>query len=63
MTIPFPENWELNKWNCNNAEIRIRDQMELIADQCVNPIIHFLWKDYVQIHYQEKNNSKNEKVF
>ncbi len=69
MTIPFPEHWEMNKWNCNNApapekvEIRIRDPIELIADQCVNPIIHFLWKDYVQIHYHEKTNSKNEKVY
>jgi len=39
MTIPFPENWEINKWNCNNAtapekvEFRIRDPMELTDDQ------------------------------
>jgi len=69
MTIPFPEYWEMKKWNCNNApaqekvDIRIRDPIELIADQCVNPIIHFLWKDYMHIHYHEKTNSENEKVF
>jgi len=33
-TIPFPEHWEMNKWNCNNApppevvEIRIRDPID-----------------------------------
>ena len=68
-TIPFPEHWEMNKWNCNNApppeevEIRIRDPMELIADQCVNPIIHFLWKEHVHINYHIKRNSNNEDVY
>ena len=68
-TIPFPEHWEMNKWNCNNAplpeevEIRIRDPIELIADQCVNPIIHFLWKDHVHIDYHKVTNSNNEDVY
>ena len=67
--IPFPEHWEMNKWNCNNAPtpeevvIRIRDPMELIADQCVDPIIHFLWKDHININCYRKTNSKNEDVF
>jgi hypothetical protein len=59
----------MKKWNCNNApppeevEIRIRDPMELIADQCVNPIIHFLWKEHVHINYHIKRNSNNEDVY
>ena len=67
--IPFPEHWEMHKWKCNNSLppeeviIRIRDPMELIADQCVNPIIHFLWKDHVHISCYRKTNSKNEDVF
>ena len=37
-TIPFPEDWEMDKWNTRNSsrpekvEIRIRDLLELIAD-------------------------------
>jgi hypothetical protein len=37
--------------------------MELIADQCVNPIIHFLWKEHVHINYHKKTNSNNEDVY
>jgi len=38
--------------------------MEIIADQCVNPIIHFLWKEHVHIDYHFKSNSKNnEEVY
>ena len=37
--------------------------MELIADQCVNPIIHFLWKDHVHIDYHKVTNSNNEDVY
>ena len=68
-TIPFPEHWEMDKWNCNNAfppkevKIRIRDPMELIADQCVNPIIQFLWKEHVHINYHKETNSNNEDVY
>jgi len=59
----------VNNWICKNAplpevlEIRIRYPMELIADQCVNPIIHFLWKEYVHINYHIKRNSNNEDVY
>ena len=58
--IPFPEHWEINKWHRSNGSppeeviIRIRDPLELIADQCVNPIIHFLWKDHVHINCYQK---------
>jgi len=60
MTITFPEHREMKKWNCNNApapekvEIRIRDPMELIAEQCVYPIIYFLWKEHAHFYYRQK---------
>ena len=50
-TIAFPEHWEMDKWKSRNAScpeelvIRIRDPQELIADQCVNPIIQFFMKE------------------
>jgi len=59
----------MNNWNWNNAsppevvEIRIRDPMELIADQWVNPIIHFLWKEHVHINYHIQRNSNNEDTY
>ena len=68
-TIPFPSHWEMDKWDIKNGScpekvvIRVRDPLELIADQCVNPIIHFLWKDYVHIDCYSKTNNRNEKVF
>ena len=68
-TIPFPSHWEMDKWDIKNGPcpekvvIRVRDPLELIADQCVNPIIHFLWKDYVHIECYSKTNNRNEKVF
>ena len=58
----------MDKWNSNNAprpkevEIRIRDTLELIADQCVNPIIHLLWKDHVHIECYKKRINRDEKV-
>jgi len=68
-TIPFPIHWEMEKWDSKNdpcpenVVIRVRDSLELIADQCVNPIIHFLWKEYVHINcYSKTNNNNNEKV-
>ena len=48
MTIPFPNHWQMEKWDCDNSPrpqevvVRIRDILEIIADQCVNPKIHFL---------------------
>ena len=68
-TIPFPKHWEMDKWNCNNAPcpepvvIRIRDLLELIADQCVNPIIHLLWKDHVHINCYKKSNEEEKNVY
>ncbi len=67
-TIPFPSHWEMDKWDSKNGPcpenvvIRVRDPLELIADQCVNPIIHFLWKEYVHINCYSKTNNNNEKV-
>jgi len=67
-TFPFPEHWVMDKLDCNNAppprvdEIRIRDPMKFIVDQCVNAIIHFLWKEYVHINYHIKRNYHNEDV-
>jgi hypothetical protein len=68
-TIPFPSHWEMDKWDSKNGPcpenvvIRVRDPLELVADQCVNPIIHFLWKEYVHINCYSKTNNNNEKVF
>ena len=67
-TISFPIHWEMEKWDSKNGicpeevVIRVRDPLELIADQCVNPIIHFLWKAHVNINCYSKLNEKNENV-
>jgi len=67
-TIPFPSHWEMDKWDSINGPIpanvviRVRDPLDLIADQCVNPIIHFLLKEYVHINCYSKTNNNNEKV-
>jgi hypothetical protein len=69
MTIPFPSFWEMDKWDSENSprpqevEIRIRDLLELIADQCINPKIQLLWKEHVHINCYQKTNEKGEKVF
>ena len=58
----------MDKWNSSNAicpeevVIRIRDPLELIADQCVNPIIHFLWKKHVNINCYSIVNKNQENV-
>jgi len=55
-TISFLSHWEMDKWGSKNGPcpendlIRVQDSLELIADQCVNPSIHFLWKEYVHIN-------------
>ena len=69
MTIPFPKFWEMDKWDSENSprpqevEIRIRDLLELIADQFINPKIQLLWKEHVHINCYQKTNEKGEKVF
>jgi len=45
-----------------NIVIRVPDPLEIIADQCVNPIIHFFWK-VVHINFYSKTNNKNGKAF
>ena len=72
--IPFPEHWEVDKWNTKNApsseevEIRITSsfiELELIANQCVNLILSFLcWNEqHVNINCYKKTNTKNENVY
>jgi hypothetical protein len=69
MTIPFPSHWEMDKWDCDNSPrpqevvIRIRDLLEVIAEQCVNPKIHLLWKEHVHINCYKKTNEKGEIVY
>ena len=67
--IPWPEYFRMNEWNHPNTScpenivIRLRDPLELIADQCVSPFLHFLWKDHINMHCYEKFNEKGEKVY
>ena len=68
VTIPFPTHWEMDKWSSKNTPrpeevvIRVRDLLELVAEQCVNPNIHLLWKENVKLHVYKKYNSKGENV-
>ena len=57
------ENIYLKQLKGEKVEIIIRDSLELVADQCVNPIIHFLWKEHANINCYKKTNSKNENVY
>jgi hypothetical protein len=45
-----------------NVVFRVRDPLELIADKCVSPIIHFLWKEYAHINCYLNTKNNNEKV-
>jgi len=68
MTIEFPSHWKMEKWNSKNdplpekVVIRVRDILELIADQFVNPVIQFLWKDCVKLECYKKDNDQGENV-
>ena len=67
--IKWPNHWQMNKWNHSNiqcpeeVEIRIRDIIQIVADQCVSPHIQFLWKEDIQIKTYRKQNKINENVF
>ena len=67
--ISWPNQWQMNKWDHSNlrcpeeVEIRMRDIMQLIADQCVSPHLQFLWKDDIKIRSYSQSNDKGEKVF
>ena len=37
--------------------------LEVIAEQCVNPKIHLLWKEHVHIHCYKNTNEKGEIVY
>jgi len=68
-TISFPIHWEMEKWDSKNGicpeevVIRVRDPLELIADQCVNPIIHFLWKAHGNINCYSNINERMKMYF
>lgn len=68
-TIPWPVHWQINKWKHSNlncleeVEIRMRDVLQLIADQCVSPFIQFLWNEDIQRVCYRKQNDKNEYVY
>ena len=67
--ISWPENWKMNQWDHSNlrcpeeVEIRMRDIMQLIADQCVSPHLQFLWKDEIKIRSYKPSNDSGENVF
>ena len=66
-TIKWPEHFRMSEWNHPNTScpedvvIRLRDPLELIAEQCVSPFLQFLWKDHINIDCYEKFDSKKKK--
>ena len=68
VTIPFPAFWEMDKWVSNNGTrpeevvIRVRDLLQLVSEQLVNPIIQMLWKEHVKLNVYKKNNAEGENV-
>ena len=67
--IPWPEHFRMKDWNHPNTscpaniKIRLRNPLELIADQCISPFIQFLWQDHINMRVYESFNSSGNKVY
>ena len=53
ITIEWPNEWQMNKWNQfnkpDNIKLRIRNIIEEISLKFIDPLIMFGWKDHVHL--------------
>ena len=42
--------------------VLVRDPIELISYQLIDPVLQFKWKDHISYNAFVKNNDKNERV-
>ena len=61
--IPYPEEWQLNKWTypvpLEDIIIFVRDPIEIISLQLVDPVLQFMWSDHISYIAFIKRNDNN----
>ena len=64
--IPYPAEWQLELWSypvpLEELIILVRDPIELISYQLVDPVLQFQWKNHISYNAFVKKNDKNERV-
>ena len=64
--IPYPIEWQLEKLSypvpLEELVILVRDPIELISYQLVDPVLQFQWKEHIAYDAFVKTNDKNERV-
>jgi hypothetical protein len=61
--VPWPISWKMDSWNTtlfgpvpDKVVIRVRDPVELLAYQCVDPQVQFLWQHEIRYEYSLEFN-------
>jgi hypothetical protein len=56
--VPWPPSWNMDSWNSGRAPdkvvIRVRDPVEMLAYQCIDPILQFQWRNDIKYEYTEE---------
>ena len=64
--IPYPTEWQLEKWSypvpLEELVILVRDPVELLSYQLIDPVLQFQWKEHISYNAFVKKNDKNERV-